>query len=91
MSTATIPQPQADAAPPLPVDYYLDGDTLIIASEETPGRLYIVTSTGCSCPAGQADWPCKHADYRLNLLMPKPRPLTAPASTCTLDLSYTLR
>ena len=68
MSTATLPQPTTE---PLTLDYYLDGDTLIIASATTPGRLYIVTATSCTCEAGQDDWPCKHADYRLSLLMPK--------------------
>ncbi len=91
--TVTIDQPEVNDTPaaPLTVDYYLHGDTLIIASETIPGRLYIVTSTGCSCPAGQDDWPCEHADYRLNLLMPKHTTPTAMASTRTLDLRHPLR
>ncbi len=55
----------------LAVDYYLDGDTMIIASETTPGKLYVVTSHDCSCPAGRQELPCKHAAYRLNVLMPR--------------------
>lgn len=64
----SIPQP--DSAP-LTIDYYLAGNTLIIASATTPGRLYVTTSTECSCPAGRDEWPCKHADVRLNLLAPQ--------------------
>jgi hypothetical protein len=54
------------------VDYYLDGETLIIASATMPGRLYVTTATDCSCPAGLQEWPCPHADVRLNLLRPTP-------------------
>jgi hypothetical protein len=54
------------------VDYYLYGDTLIMASATTPGRLYVTTATDCSCPTGVQEWPCLHADVRLNLLRPTP-------------------
>lgn len=58
----------------LTVDYYLNGDKMIVASASTPGKLYVVTATGCSCPAGVQELPCKHAEYRLQVLMPrKPR------------------
>lgn len=55
----------------LTLDYYLDGDVLIIASATIPGRLYITTSKDCSCPAGLQELSCKHADIRLNLLRPR--------------------
>lgn len=58
------------AAATLTVDYYLDDDTLIIASASIPGRLYVTTSSDCSCPAGLQDLPCKHAELRLSLLRP---------------------
>lgn len=80
MSTPTVPQRisrtelHATAAPraeSLTVDYYLHGDTMIVASASTPGKLYIVTSTECSCEAGRRDLPCKHAAYRLEKLHPR--------------------
>ncbi len=72
MSTASVAQRRANAvakAETLTVDYYLDGDKMIVASQTTPGRLYIVTSTECSCPAGRQELPCKHAAYRLHVLI----------------------
>ncbi len=74
MSNRSVAQRRANAvakADTMTVDYYLDGDKMIIASETTPGRLYIVTATECSCPAGRQELPCKHAAYRLQVLMPR--------------------
>jgi hypothetical protein len=65
----------------LTVDYYLDGDTLIIASATTPGRLHVVTATECSCDAGRNDWPCVHADYRLHILATRPPAALITASS----------
>ena len=85
MSNATVPQRTTRAqrqsnavarAESLTVDYYLDGDTMIVASSSTPGKLYIVSATGCSCPAGVQELPCKHAAYRLQVLMPPRKPQT---------------
>lgn len=70
MSAASIARDNATAET-LIVDYYLDRDTLIIASASIPGRLYVTTSTDCSCPAGLQDLPCKHAELRLGLLQPQ--------------------
>ncbi len=67
----SIAQPRANSAH-ITVDYYLCGETLIIASTTTPGRLYVVTSTECTCPAGRQEWPCHHAAVRLDLLAPRP-------------------
>jgi hypothetical protein len=78
----SIAQPPAA---PLIVDYYLAGDTLIIASATTPGRLYVTTSTECTCPAGREAWPCPHAAVRLDLLSPRP---TAQVVTFTLDADW---
>jgi hypothetical protein len=64
----SIAQHAPAAAAPLTVDYYLDGETLIIASASIPGRLYVTTSNDCSCPAGLQELPCKHAELRLTLL-----------------------
>ena len=61
----------AAATDTLTVDYYLDGDTLIIASASIPGRLYVTTANDCSCPAGLQDLPCKHGELRLRLLHPQ--------------------
>ncbi len=49
------------------VDYFIAGDTLIIASASTIGRLYVVTATECSCEAGRQELPCWHAAARLHL------------------------
>ncbi len=64
------------------VDYYLCGDTLIIASATTPGRLYVVTSTECTCPLGLQEWPRDHATLRLHLLMSR---LTPQVDTLAVD------
>ncbi len=53
------------------VDYFITGDTLVIASASTVGRLYIVTASECSCEAGQNDRPCWHDAARLELLFPR--------------------
>ena len=87
MSTLSLSQRKSNAAARaenLTVDYYLDGDKMIVASASRPGKLYVVTPTGCSCPAGLLELPCKHAAYRLNILMPrKPRQTDAEyATTC---------
>lgn len=73
MSAASIARDKAHtaSAKTLTIDYYLDGDTLIIASATIPGRLYVTTSADCSCPAGLQDLPCKHADLRLGILRPQ--------------------
>ena len=74
MSTASLAQPCVNAtarSESLTVDYYLDGDTLIVASATIPGRLYIVTATACSCPVGVQELPCRHAAYRLAILHPR--------------------
>lgn len=85
MSTPTVPQRisrtefHATATPraqSLTVDYYLDGDTMIVASATTPGKLYIVTATECSCEAGRRELLCKHATYRLDKLYPR-KPMSA--------------
>jgi hypothetical protein len=62
---------QHAAAATLTVDYYLHGETLIIASASIPGRLYVTTATDCSCPAGLEELPCKHVELRLSLLRPQ--------------------
>ena len=68
-STILPPCPPPDApADTFTVDYYLDGDTLVIASTTIPGRLHVVTATECTCDAGRDAWPCQHADYRLHIL-----------------------
>ena len=61
---------RADA---LTVDYFIcpDQQTVIVASATTPGKLYIVTASECSCPAGRRDLPCKHAEYRVQVLFPR--------------------
>ena len=61
---------------------------MIIASATTPGKLYVVTSGDCTCPAGLQELPCKHAEFRLNVLYPRhdAQPQTAAAYTVTLDL-----
>jgi hypothetical protein len=69
----------------LTVDYFLAGDTLIIASTTTPGRFYVTTATDCSCPAGLAEWPCKHADVRLRLLAPQRTRQVSGMDGLTLD------
>jgi hypothetical protein len=74
MSNRSVAQRRANAvakADTMTVDYYLDGDKMIVASQTTPGRLYIVTSTECTCPAGRQELPCKHAAYRVHVLMPR--------------------
>lgn len=68
-------------AEPLTIDYYLDGDTLIIASASIPGRLYVTTSRDCTCPAGLQELPCTHAELRLRIL----RPLSEAPVMLTLD------
>lgn len=101
MSAASVPQPRhrtsiaqrrANAvakAETLTVDYYLDGDKMIIASATTPGKLYVVTSGDCTCPAGLQELPCKHAEFRLNVLYPrrKPQAQTDAEYSITLDLA----
>jgi hypothetical protein len=75
MSSTTLPRRTANAnTAPLTIDYYLDGDTLVIASTTTPGRLHVVTATECTCDAGRDDWPCTHADYRLHILASRSTP-----------------
>lgn len=69
---------QRHDAAALTVDYYLDGDTLIIASASIPGRLYVTTSNNCSCPAGLQDLPCKHGELRLSLLRPRTDAVVIP-------------
>lgn len=98
MSNASVPcrrastaQRRANAAAraeTLTVDYYLDGDKMIIASATTPGKLYVVTSGDCTCPAGVQELPCKHAEFRLNVLYPRrtTQPQSNAAYTVTLDL-----
>ncbi len=49
------------------VDYFIAGDTLVIASASTIGRLYVVTASECSCEAGRQELPCWHAAARLHL------------------------
>jgi hypothetical protein len=73
MPSTSLAQHRADTET-LTVDYYLDGDTLIIASATTPGRLHVVTATECSCDAGREDWPCMHAGYRLHILANRSTP-----------------
>jgi hypothetical protein len=100
MSAASVPQPcrrtsiaqrranAAAKAETLTVDYYLDGDKMIIASATTPGKLYVVTSGDCSCPAGLQELPCKHAEFRLNVLYPRRnhKPQTETEYSTTIDL-----
>jgi hypothetical protein len=87
---ASTDQPRTNAtakAETLTVDYYLDGDTMIIACATIPGRLYIVTSGDCTCPAGVQELPCKHAEFRLNVLYPRPTAQQTNAHyTVILDL-----
>ncbi|HEX6292890.1 MAG TPA: hypothetical protein VFZ66_27150 [Herpetosiphonaceae bacterium] len=71
ISTAHCGANAVAASDTLTIDYYISGDTLIIASATTPGRLYLVTSKDCSCPLGLEEWPCAHADLRLCLLAPQ--------------------
>ncbi|MDP9314607.1 MAG: hypothetical protein M3R24_27635 [Chloroflexota bacterium] len=53
------------------VDYFIAGDTLVIASASTVGRLYVVTASECSCEAGRQELPCWHAAARLHLFFPR--------------------
>ncbi len=53
------------------VDYFIAGDTLIIASASTVGRLHVVTASECSCEAGRQEQPCWHAAARLHLFSPR--------------------
>ncbi len=53
------------------VDYFIAGDTLVIASASTIGRLYVVTASECSCEAGRQELPCWHAAARLHLFSPR--------------------
>jgi hypothetical protein len=76
MANTSLAQRRANAtakAESLSVDYFIcpDQHTVIIASATTLGKLYTVTSTECSCPAGRQELPCKHAAYRLNILHPR--------------------
>jgi hypothetical protein len=91
MSAASISPCKANATETetLIIDYYLDGDTMIVASATTLGKLYIVTAKDCSCPAGMAELPCKHASYRLQVLSirNKLQPQTNPDYKITLDSS----
>ncbi|MBV9788016.1 MAG: hypothetical protein JOZ51_07585 [Chloroflexi bacterium] len=89
---ASLAQRRANAATKaetLIVDYYLDGDKMIIASATTPGKLYVVTSGDCTCPAGLQELPCKHAEFRLNILYPRctTQQQTDAQYTVTLDLA----
>jgi hypothetical protein len=68
------------------VDYYLDGDKMIIASETTPGKLYIVTSKDCSCPAGLQELPCKHGAFWLQVFSIKRKPQTDEEYKTTIAL-----
>lgn len=88
-STAQRPANAAAKAETLTVDYYLDGDTMIIASATTPGKLYVVTSGDCTCPAGLQELLCKHAEFRLNILYPRrtAQSQTDAEYTVTLDLA----
>ncbi len=75
MATASLTHHYRTAiadAPSLAVDYFIcsDRQTVIIASATTNGKLYAVTSTDCSCPAGLQELPCWHADARLMVLYP---------------------
>lgn len=67
-------------------EHYFHGDTMIIASATTPGKLYIVTPTGCTCTAGAKGLPCKHAERRALLLTPRRTPQTDAEYRKTLDL-----
>ena len=80
MSAASLTRDKANAAPAetLTLDYYLDGNTLIIASASIPGRLYVTTANDCSCPAGRDDLPCKHGELRLRLLRPQTAAVSLP-------------
>lgn len=78
--TTALPRPTSSAqrqsnavarAESLTVDYYLDGDTMIVASATTPGTLYIVSATGCTCDAGLRELPGTHAAYRLDTRHPR--------------------
>lgn len=76
MAHASVAQRKANAvakADTLTVDYFIcpDKQTVIIASATTVGRMYTVTATECSCPAGRKELPCKHAAYRLQVLSPR--------------------
>lgn len=77
------------AAETLTIGYYLDGDTMIIASATTPGKLYVVTSGDCTCPAGLQELLCKHVEFRLNILYPRrtSQAETASEYIITLDLA----
>lgn len=88
-STAQRRANAADKAETLTVDYYLDGDKMIVASATTPGKLYVVTSGDCTCPAGVQELPCKHAEFRLNVLYPRhgAQSQTDTEYTVTLDLA----
>lgn len=98
MSTASVPQPRrrtsiaqrranaAAKAETLTVDYYLDGDKMIIASATTPGKLYVVTSGDCTCPAGLQELPCKHSEFRLHVLSIKRKTQTDAEYSTTIDL-----
>ncbi len=77
--SASVPHPRRQALadnraadPRYQPDYTLVGDTLIIASVSTLGRLYTVTETGCTCKAGQNGFPCKHQSKRRMVLLPAP-------------------
>ncbi len=71
MAGSSLAQRRSNAtakADALTVDYFMSGDTMIIASASHVGRLYTVTATECSCPAGRQELPCKHAAYRLQVM-----------------------
>lgn len=78
MANASVAQRKANAvakADTLTVDYFIcpDKQTVIIASATTVGRMYTVTASECSCPAGRNELPCKHSAYRLHVLSPRKR------------------
>ena len=66
---------QAKAAERLQtIEYVVAGDTLIIASATTVGKLYQVSATECTCDAGRNGMPCWHAEAQLQVMMPAPKP-----------------
>lgn len=91
---ASVAQRRSNAiarAATLTVDYFIcpDQQTVIIASATTVGKLYHVTATGCTCPAGLQELPCKRAAYRVQILSLS-RPHTMLVSTHVPKRGHTL-
>ncbi len=72
------------ACNPLPQEVSLDDGRLVLVLSNKKDAYYVVTPTGCSCPAAtyHPGQPCKHS----RKYFPKPKPVEEP----TIDLRASL-